>query len=209
LLSWCERKDKLLGLYSNRIELSGPGGRPVQIESEDDLSLLDEAELQQLERLKAKMQRLPAPPEPEPIVSVIMPPWGHALAAPKPTDASVVAVVEDTSIGAQAKHLHGQGLSARDIANPLGADAHRIDRSTVAQFHGTRIMNNLRHPANFRRIPLVRRDPRQHVELHVHPARAVITVVQPVDSITRRKKRARVLNPTLCVASHKRTGRIP
>src|SRR5882672_9020779 len=65
LLSWCERKDKLLGLYSNRIELSGPGGRPVQIESEDDLSLLDEAELQQLERLKAKMQRLPAPPEPE------------------------------------------------------------------------------------------------------------------------------------------------
>src|SRR5258708_15434099 len=35
LLSWCERKDRLLGLYSNRIELSGPGGRPVQIESED------------------------------------------------------------------------------------------------------------------------------------------------------------------------------
>jgi hypothetical protein len=55
LLKWLERKDKLLGLYVNRNEWSGPGGGPIQITASHlDLTKLNDEELGWLEVIVRK-----------------------------------------------------------------------------------------------------------------------------------------------------------
>ena len=154
LLSWAERRDRILGLYINKTELSGPGGRPLGNGKADpplDLSLLTTDELATFERLMQKAMGItppdpePAPPpvfaNPEPLPRMLPPYTPPPAAAPAPVDepyATFIPKPATPSLIDQYFKLKSEGAHPYDIAERLHLSRSALD-SMVERYNTERL----------------------------------------------------------------------
>lgn len=124
LRSWAERRDRILGLYTQHHELSvGMSGKPSADDPPYDMRRLTDAQFDQLQSLL--MIAAGVAPEPAPVYeTVIAADWNKMKAAPAQAqieDHSIVAEQPaDESLRDRILKLHGQGIAASAIAETLG-----------------------------------------------------------------------------------------
>jgi predicted XRE-type DNA-binding protein len=149
LLSWQTRADKIQGLYSSTLALTGEGGGPVRVApAAFDLSLLTTAELETWERLmlKASGQLPPAEEPPPPVIMSPQPPPTMALLEDqRPPPAPVAAYAEfipkpaRPSLIDEILRLKAEGHHAYDISDRLGITRSALD--AAVEKHNTQRLN--------------------------------------------------------------------
>jgi DNA-binding transcriptional regulator LsrR (DeoR family) len=121
LRTWAERRDRILGLYTQHTSLSLDSVRSTD-EPPIDWSRLNEQELKQFEYLNLKLHGIA--PEPEPVYETVIADWAKAATAPAPaqiTDNSRVVAIQpaDETLRDKILRLYQGGMSASDIAQSL------------------------------------------------------------------------------------------